>query len=91
MTVCYLGLSFSHPDYWVARYNVAKMEEISPSDYAYFSDLSADAAPILVSYLKEEDKKAQELHFLKIYCILAFVSAEGKTFIRNVLLDKATG
>lgn len=59
MTVCYIILSFSHPDYLVARYNLTK-ESIDrnsiPTSYAtglcdinYLSSLSADAAPAILN------------------------------------------
>ena len=44
ITICYIGLSFSHPDYWIARYNL-KQEE----GYEYLSRLSADAAPAILN------------------------------------------
>ena len=62
VTVCYIILSFSHPDYLIARVNIANLPgqesgaffEGEPySDYHYLSGLSADAAPVLVPYLKE--------------------------------------
>lgn len=56
VTVFYIGLSFSHPDYWIARYNLnpardAYTEEYSArtGDHYYLSTLSADAAPILLN------------------------------------------
>lgn len=48
VTVLYLALSFSHPDLIIAKVNVAHQE-----DYSYLSDLSADAAPVLIPYLEE--------------------------------------
>ncbi len=42
VTVCYLVLSFAHPDYWIARYNLNYNGKI------YLSHLSADAAPIIL-------------------------------------------
>lgn len=61
VTVCYLGLSFAHPDYWIARYNVARMEaEVAP-DFDYLKSLSADAAPVLVPYF--EEKEAERLWY----------------------------
>lgn len=55
VTICYLALSFAHPDYWIARYNVAQMEaEVAP-DYDYLKSLSADAAPVLVPYFTEKE------------------------------------
>ncbi len=53
VTVLYLGLSFSHPDYWIAKYNIACIPNLneweSYGDGYYLSRLSADAAPILLS------------------------------------------
>ncbi len=79
VTVLYLMLSFSHPDYIIAAVNVANaprgeeeqrvMSEIDGygedfftgsfflgeyyDDYSYLANLSADAAPILLSYMEE--------------------------------------
>ena len=85
VTVLYLALSFAHPDYLIARVNVANAPHQNTSwwteeeamqaadnfsqadmfsgrfflasqpyhDYSYLSNLSADAAPVLVPYLKE--------------------------------------
>lgn len=86
VTVLYVALSFSHPDYIIAKINVAnapyEMEEeditgISKgentenveygnaffsgpfflgdyyTDYTFLSDLSADAAPVILDYMRE--------------------------------------
>lgn len=50
VTVCYLALSFVHPDYWIAKYNVAQQGSWIPVDENYLRDLCADAAPVLVDY-----------------------------------------
>lgn len=63
VTVFYLGLSFSHPDYIIARVNIANTEADSRQwwvdesvepyhDFSYLSRLNADAAPVLVPYLE---------------------------------------
>jgi len=57
VTVCYLLLSFSHPDYVVAKYNVAKLDEITASEHGYYSSLCADAATVLAPYMSEEEAK----------------------------------
>lgn len=65
VTVCYLVLSFSHPDYWIAKCNLANLGNMESSsggffraesynDYRYLAGLSADAAPALAEFLKEE-------------------------------------
>jgi len=41
--VCYIALSFSHPDYMIARYNLEY-----GADYDYLGSLSADAAPVIL-------------------------------------------
>lgn len=54
VTVFYIGLSFSHPDYWIAKYNLdpAHLEYLDDYDIRdnqrYLHRLSADAAPILL-------------------------------------------
>lgn len=66
VTVLYLGLSFAHPDYIIAKVNIANAapeggqwwdgEDVSAySDFQYLSRLSADAAPVLVPYLEKLD------------------------------------
>lgn len=71
ITVCYLFLSFLHPDYWIAKVNVENMENEIRSeffkgepyqDYGYLSSLSADAAPILFS-LEEENSYYQSVNY----------------------------
>ena len=59
VTVCYLGLSFAHPDYWIAKYNVAQRETIILMDESYLHELSADAAPVLVPYFEMEEAERQ--------------------------------
>ncbi len=69
VTVLYIALSFSHPDYIIARINVAnaprdmESREVSGDDFfrssepyhdfRYLSQLSADAAPIILPYMEE--------------------------------------
>lgn len=65
VTVLYLMLSFAKPDYLIAKINVSNIarsdyavwdytDRKPYSDYAYLSRLSADAAPVLVPFLKEQ-------------------------------------
>ena len=58
VTVFYIALSFSHPDYLVARYNLVKpceehclpaMYSDGPCDTEYLSRLSTDAAPAILN------------------------------------------
>ena len=64
VTVFYIGLSFAHPDYWIAKYNLnpAHLDYLNEYDVydsqRYLSSLSADAAPVLLDkdknpYLRE--------------------------------------
>ena len=44
LTVGYIGFSMSHPDFWIAKYNLAKLEQGEDVDTAYlYRHLSADA------------------------------------------------
>lgn len=68
VALLYLALSFSHPDYLIARVNVANASEedfvrseedffqsSEPYlDFSYLSELSADAAPVLIPYMVEQ-------------------------------------
>lgn len=54
VSVLYLGFAFSHVDYFIASYNLAKMEQSQNiEDYMYIASLSTDAAPAIADYLKE--------------------------------------
>ena len=58
VTVFYIGLSFAHPDYWIASYNLnpahmGYLDEYDVSDSRkYLRSLSADAAPVLLNQEK---------------------------------------
>lgn len=63
VTVLFLALSFSHPDYWIARVNVANIDRHGTdgffvgsnySDFDFLSRLNADAAPVLIPYLEQK-------------------------------------
>ena len=57
-TCFYIALSFSHPDYWIAKVNVESMQPTRSEffqgeaydDYRYLSGLSADASSVLVKW-----------------------------------------
>ena len=57
-TVFYIGLSFSHPDYWIARYNLNPVHISYLNEYdiydslQYLSRLSDDAAPVILDASK---------------------------------------
>ena len=67
VTVFYIGLSFAHPDYWIAKYNLnpAHLDYLNKYDVydsqKYLSELSADAAPIL---LNEEQNPYMQVNVL---------------------------
>ena len=60
VSVSYMGLSVSHQDYWIAKYNVtAAMDHITKADRNYLYQLSADAAPIIIPLdFKNTDEEA---------------------------------
>lgn len=47
VTIFYIALSFSRPDYWIARYNLTN-EEYTESGRRYLESLSSDAAPAIL-------------------------------------------
>lgn len=62
VTICYLLLSFSHPDYWIARTNLSNTDASRKNpifqgetyqDYHYLSSLNLDAAPAILPYLQQ--------------------------------------
>lgn len=78
VTIFYIGLSFVHPDYWIARYNLEASNAVdtnidestvnSRSEY-YLSTLSADAAPILLDENKNPYYHASEMtYWMNDYC-----------------------
>lgn len=62
VTCLYIALSFSHPDYWIAKVNLDSTKETRSEffrgaayeDYYHLSTLSADAAPVMIDWLVEE-------------------------------------
>ena len=78
VTVFYIGLSFAHPDYWIARYNLKAAHQEYSDDYdkydskGYLASLSADAAPILLNeetnpYLRQNMTGDEEPSWLQWY------------------------
>ena len=50
VSVLYIGFSFAHPDYWIAKYNLAHPKpytSIYETEDDYLQQLSADAAPAI--------------------------------------------
>lgn len=59
VTICYVLLSFSHPDYIIAKVNLKEASQNTEQiDFGYLSSLSADAAPVLVPYMKAAGREA---------------------------------
>lgn len=63
VTILYIGLSFSRPDYWIAKCNTSYMtgtesgffeNENGYSDIRYLERLSADAAPVIIALAKQD-------------------------------------
>lgn len=62
VTSLYIVFSFSHPDYWIAKVNLAGAEETRSEffkgetygDYGFLADLNADAAPVMLEWIKKE-------------------------------------
>lgn len=63
VTICYLLLSFSKPDYLIASCNLSNadtkgvhdfFDTDAYNDYRYLSNLCEDAAPVIIPYLEKE-------------------------------------
>lgn len=62
VTCLYIALSFSHPDYWIAKVNLDSTKATRSEffrgaayeDYYLLSTLSADAAPVMIEWMEEE-------------------------------------
>lgn len=76
ITVCYLVLSYSRPDYWIARYNISACLEQRAEDRGvggeldvwYLSSLSADAAPVIMPF-RGEVKASNEPGWYNSYVV----------------------
>ncbi len=44
------ALAFANPDAWIARHNIARLEQTQIIDWNYLAGLSADAAPELAEF-----------------------------------------
>lgn len=80
VTVCYLGLSFAHPDYWIAKYNVSQKNSAITMDIGYLNELCADAAPVLVPYFGMEKAEYQwdteDAHSVRKFNVSRFVAKQ---------------
>lgn len=62
VTCLYIALSFSHPDYWIAKVNLDSTKATRSEffrgaayeDYYLLSTLSADAASVMIDWMEEE-------------------------------------
>ena len=120
VTVFYLLLSFSHPDYIIAKINVANMASPTATetdikemqedfaygdeffsgpfflgeyykDYVYLSDLSSDAAPVLVPFMTElgyDLKKYEEDNIFAAFdsgeCVIWELDGFGYFYLNNI-------
>ena len=61
VTVCVFALGVAHPDYWIAKYDVAHMNSTATTenaiDYNYLQTLSTDAAPVIAAQNAEWAKE----------------------------------
>ena len=61
-TCFYIALSFSHPDYWIAKINLESTKDTRSEffqgdaydDFYFLSELSADSAPVMMEWMEEE-------------------------------------
>lgn len=85
-SICYLALSFSHIDYFIAKYDLdmySRMEEHQISDesdynyeyvdYHYILNLSSDAAPAVEEHSEEIINYIENLEWGEVYSDWAYV------------------
>ena len=53
VSVCFITLSFFRPDYWIAVYNTDNGSILNKTDISYLTELSADAAPVLIPMIAD--------------------------------------
>ena len=85
VSISYLCLSFSHQDYWIAKYNVTTSNHITEEDESYLCQLSSDAAPVILTMIdKRKDYLSRDL-----YRYMEDVRMEGEALgIRKFNLSK---
>ena len=93
VSVSYMCLSVSHQDYWIAKYNVAAtMNHATETDRNYLYQLSADAAPIVISLdynMEEKDDYTTKFYFENRDSYLERIQSEGEELsIRSFNLSK---
>lgn len=93
VSVSYMGLSVSHQDYWIAKYNVtAAMDHITKADRNYLYQLSADAAPIIIPFdfkISEDETDTENYYLRDKDMYLADIKIAGKEMgIRTFNLSK---
>ncbi len=54
VSVIYLAFSFSHVDYFIAKYNLSCEKMTKEYDISYLSGLSTDAAPAIMEYVNAQ-------------------------------------
>lgn len=60
VTIFYMAFSFSHFDYWIAKYNISQMgNQMSCRDVSYLCSLSTDAVPALIELNLEHDHEGE--------------------------------
>ena len=66
ITVFYIGFSASHPDYFIAVYNIAQIEEGENADLWYLeNNLSLDATKPILQYYEDTKRYEYEKYYLR--------------------------
>lgn len=73
-TVCVLGLSGAHPDYWIAKYD---LDNDGIRNYDYIAELSTDAASAVAEYLEGYEFDADNPEWVRKYVHKVEEKTEG--------------
>ena len=62
VTILYVGFAFCHPDYIIAKYNYEANQEREDAfvDAYYITELSSDAAPVILNYSRVVNAQPEE-------------------------------
>ena len=98
-TCLYIVLSFSHPDYWIAKVNLASTKETRSEffkgeaydDYSFLGGLSADAAPVMLEWIGEAGWQSMDIYYSEDMTFEEYQQLDGESNIdenSKVIVDE---
>ena len=84
VSVIYLCLAFSHVDGMIASYNLSHARETNHIDWWYLSQLSTDAAPVVMDYYADASREVQKQ--MELCALQAKHVSEGSVTANNLYM-----